>query len=125
MSDFKEEREERGLLEELSNSVKEWGTQTLIVAGGAIVAWRIIRMITRRKKTRPEVYNIVDADYESDPKNAKKIIIQKASGTTSTIFDTLKAEIGIILASVIREKVMEYFSQFEAAKNKNKDEEDS
>jgi len=100
-----------------------YAKDALIVAGGVFIAFKIVKVLTKSKPKKQEVYHIVNAET-GDTDTTRKIVIKKPKSNFFSIFDALKVEVGAVLASLLREKVTEYLSQFDQ-KSLSKDEEEN
>lgn len=115
-------------MRELSGKAQDWGKTALVVAGGAFIAYRLVKLFSGSKsktKSGAKVYRLTDED-ESEVKNAERIVIRRDSGGGSPgFFDIIKVEMGGLLLAIAKEKILEFLSQVEASRINASEEEDN
>lgn len=110
-------------LSEYSGKAEKIGKNALMIAGGVFLAYQAVRLITGggKKSRKTKVYKEVNED-ESEHDDSPRLIIKREE-SSSSILDSLKAEVGGILVAIAREKIMEFLSQLENQKSDDREEE--
>lgn len=121
----KSRRYEQDLTEQigdLSGKAQRVGKSALMIAGGVFLAYQTVRLLTGSKKSRnTKVYKETyedDNEYEDSP----RIIIRREADNSSSILNTLKAEVGGILVAIARDKILEFISKLETQKSNDREE---
>ncbi len=110
-------------LSEYSGKAEKFGKNALMIAGGVFLAYQAVKLITGggKKSRSSKVYREVDED-ESEYDDAPRLIIKRDESSTS-IMNSLKAEVGGILVAIAREKIFEFLSQLEKQKPNDREKE--
>lgn len=111
-------------LSEYSGKAEKFGKNALMIAGGIFLAYQAVKLITGagKKSQKSKVYKEVnedDSEYEESP----RIVIRREESSSSGIMTLLKAEVGAILVSIARDKILEFLSQLEKRKSNDREEE--
>ncbi|GAA5033125.1 hypothetical protein GCM10011506_22520 [Marivirga lumbricoides] len=109
-------------LQEYTDKAQEIGKTALMIAGGALVAYQLVRLFTKRKSSakssRPKVKGkVYQGMYEGDDdgKGPRTIVIKEDSGSLS-MFDLIKAEMGGLLLAIAKDKILAFLHQLESPK---------
>ncbi len=108
----------------MEDPIVEKAKQALIIAGGIFVAYKIVKSLGKSKKSKEEVFQVLDSN-SNDPEKSRNIVVQRPKSNFGGLIDVLKIEIGAIITTILREKAMELLSQFERGRLSDKDEKDS
>ncbi len=118
-------------MRELSGKAEEWGKTALVVAGGAFIAYKLVKLFSGSKskskyKSKGTVYMQTDED-ENSLKNADRIVIRRErnNNTSPGFLDMFKAEISGLLLAIAKEKIIEYLSKAEASRINASEEENN
>ena len=109
-------------VKELSGKAGDYGKTALMVAGGAFVAYQLVKWMSgsRSKSKKEQVYReTYEDDYDVD--NAQRIVIRKDDSKPG-VFDVMKAELGAILIALAKDKIMEFIEQIEVNRRNAREE---
>lgn len=118
-------------LQEYTDKAQDIGKTALMIAGGAFVAYQLVRLFTKSrgsKSSRAKVNGkVYQGSYEGDDdgKGPRTIVIKEDSGSLS-MFDLIKAEMGGLLLAIAKDKILAFIHQLESSKtNASEHEEDN
>ncbi|MBK6265602.1 hypothetical protein JKA74_11185 [Marivirga sp. S37H4] len=118
------EREISEQVREFTGKAEDWGKTALMVAGGAFVAYQLVKLFSgSRSKSKGKVYRETDED-ETEIKNAERIIIRRDNSSPG-LFDLIKVEMSGLLLAIAKEKILEFLSQIEASRINASEEENT
>lgn len=108
-------------LQEYTDKAQEIGKTALMIAGGAFVAYQLVKLFTRSKSPKSSKSKVNGKVYQGayegddDGKGPRTIVIREDSGSLS-MFDLIKAEMGGLLLAIAKDKILAFIHQLESSK---------
>lgn len=99
-------------LSEAVDRAKSIGTSALVIGGGFVVSYYIIKKLTTRKTVKK-------IKTTKDPDKINEVVIHKQPTVFATVRNVVMTEIAVFLLGIAKQKLVNYIENFNAGEDEH------